>query len=327
VAVGSGLPGLALGIGVAGLLALAMVKGLRGRRPGPPGAAARAAGTAGTADTAGIDVATLGAAATVLALLVFLMVSPSDPAALVPCLALAGLAAGPPNERLRSRPRVDDSAVRRAVWLGLLGLSAAALLATGYLGVQLYRADSEALRAANSSDRVAGARAVRLMPSVPVYGLIAWSATVRQALASGRDTTLLRSGETYLRSSLAADPTAASTRIAQVRYYLMFHDIDQAMAEIRRGLRDNPSSPLLQGLWGYVAQALAASQATRPQATTLTRRLQALPPTSADGLYWLGVALQAIGSDAAGRQAVAEAQRLAPGLTAANYLQRLQGSY
>ena len=101
--------------------------------------------------------------------------------------------------------------------------------------------------------------------------------------------------------------------------------VDEAIEELRTGLGYSPDNPVLQGLWGYAAQSAAASPGSRSRAVELARGLRDYPRKSADGWYWLSVALAAVGEEAQAREALAEARRLAPELDPADYEARLRG--
>ena len=95
------------------------------------------------------------------------------------------------------------------------------------------------------------------MPAVDTYNLIAWNAHLQAAIAAGDDRQVAPAGAPYLQRGLTDDPSNPQLRVALVRYDLMFSRVQAAADELRTGLRSSPTNPLLQGLLGYLAQALA----------------------------------------------------------------------
>ena len=316
VATGSGLPGLILAVAVVVLVALRAFRQLR--RPDR---------TARPREPDEVWNATLASSAAALALLVFLSVSPGDLTALAPLALMLGMAAGAPRPAEPALLSAIGAGAWRAIWIASLGVAIVLLALATAAGVQLYRADVAARDVFEHPDQIEANKAADLMAGVATYDLLAWDGAVRQAAATGRTNDPLPAGERRLRAALAADPTSPVAQIAEVRYRISLRQVDQAMTHIRAGLADNPSNPLLQGLWGYITQALARDQSQAARAATLAQELDALPDKGADGYYWLSVAYGALGDRAAQARALGEARKLAPALAPKDYEGRIRGDF
>lgn len=315
LAAGSGLPGIALAVVVMALVVARAAPSLRRflrRRKG-----------AGEEEAPFRDGLVLAASAGAAALACFLLGSPADPSAAVPLVLMLGMVAGAPHGRSGSPSRPGGERGWRVARWAVFTATALALAIVVVLAARLYSADLALRRAVVDDDRSAALRAAHSLPQVPVYGLVAGAMTVRAA-TTGMQQPLFEQGERLLRSSLSADPSAPATRIELVRYYLSFKQIGRAMDEVRAGLEWSPDNPVLQGLWGYAARSAAAS-GRGAQAEELVQELQAYPDKSADGWYWLSVALRALSKKAQAKRALAEAERRAPELDPAAYEARLRG--
>ena len=122
------------------------------------------------------------------------------------------------------------------------------------------------------------------------------------------------SGSTRRAPSVAAD---------LARFDLSQGDTASAVARLRAGLRWNPSSPVLQGLWGYSALAAQTSLGEPDAAQRLLAGLAELPVNTPDGWFWISRALAARGDVEAVEDARARARDLAPHLGSWRYRQRL----
>jgi O-antigen ligase len=313
IADGSGLPGLALA-----LVCLALVASLSLPRLRSELRAGRTAGGAGWRE------GPLAPLACLAALLCFACVSPGDPAILVPVVLMAGLAVGAPRAEGRGVVTLPAGRAAPLLWLGLAA-SLAALGVVAVLGVQLLRADHAAELGVVSGDGNAATRAAQIMPAVDTYNLIAWNAHLQGAIAAGDDRQVAAGGAPYLQRGLADDPSNPQLRVALVRYNLMFSRVQAAADELHTGLRYSPTNALLQGLLGYLAQALAGQPSQRALAIQLADELAALPAKGADGWYWLSVAQTVLDRPAAAAAALEQARRLAPKLTPSAYRQRILG--
>ena len=313
---------IATGSGLIGLGLASVVVVLVGRRAMPE---LRRAATAPSPDGSVVNGVVVASAATSLALLAFLSLSPSDLTGLAAFALMLAMTAGPPDVSSRWTHRFRPLRPGRLAWTASLLVAIAALGATAAAGIQLYRADAAAHHAVTNGDLREAKRASDLMPGVPVYDLLAWDMMVQSTASTEGGSDGVRRGRAYLERGLRADPTSPAVRVALARYHLTVREVDAALEQLRAGLDDNPSNPMLQGLLGFVAQALAKDPEREAQAVALTEEVRSLPAKSADGWYWLSVALEATGDRAGATAALAQARRLAPGLTATDYADRIRG--
>jgi len=316
VADGSGLPGLVLGLLCLVLVVASALPRLRGEL-----------GARHSPGSEGGEGSALAALACLAALLCLLAVSPGDPTALVPLALIAGLAAGAPRAGGRFAITVPARPALRWACRILAVATLAALAGALILGVQIVRADHAAKRGALGSDRVAAADAAALAPWVSTYSLIAWDADVRAAVAAGNDRRLAAAGAPAVERGLRYDPSDPMLRVAAVRYALMSGNLDRAARQLQIGLHFSPTNPLVEGLAGYVGQALADVPEGGTRGLALTEQLSRVAEKPADGWYWLSSALDAYGRHGAAGAALAEAHRLAPAFTPADYLARLRGQF
>ncbi|MGA9762072.1 MAG: O-antigen ligase family protein [Gaiellaceae bacterium] len=316
IADGSGLPGLGLA-----LLCLAFAARLTWPR------LKRDLGSLRAGERLEAGSSALGSSACTIALLGFLAISPTDPAALVPLALMVALSVGAPRIEDRFAIDLPHRTALRGTEIVAAAATSVALLISLFFGVQLLRADHSAKQATAAGGAATGERSAKLMPSVSTYNLIAWNANLRLAEAAGNDRDTAASGERFLRQGLKDDPSDPMLRVALVRYEFMFSDAQAAAGDIETGLHYNPTNPLLQGLLGYLAQALAHDPRSVQPARQLTDELSALEHKNADGWYWLSVAQAALNEKQAASRSLAEANRLAPGWGRAKYLKRIRGEF
>ena len=326
LAAGSGLPGLLLGIAFVVLA----VRLLWRRRAGAMGEPADGDEPAGADIQPGASDDAPAAEAALLALLAAgccLAVSPSDAVIVLPAVVIAAAACGPPRPgegrawELAGGGSHGGVAVLRA---GLLAATGLALVVALVFGARWWSADRALLVATKDVTAVAEVRrASDLAPWEPWYALKAGRALIGDAQQS-QDAAALSEGRAYVQRGIAADPTALTGHADLARLDMSLRQPAAAIAELRAAMRWNPHIPLLQGLWGYAALQAQRDLERPGLAKELADGLARLPVDTADGWFWLGQALRAMGDDEGASAALAKARALLPGLDEAAFKARLQ---
>lgn len=323
VAAGSGVVGLLAGGLVCALLGVRLWRRARsesGSDEDDADSGARAADRGvGAADSAG------PALVYVLAAAIFSLVSPVEAIVLVPAALLGGAACGVPYEDERWSWRLAvprRRTIGRAVYGGLVAVCAVALVLSVVTGVQWYRADRSFAAFARGAPASEAVRAAGLWRWEPFYALEAGSRVWRSGLQDS-DAAELTRGRALVERGVALDPTGPLGYADLARLELSRGNAAAAVEHLRRGLRWNPSHPVLQGLWGYSALMTQTSLKDPAEARRLLSALQALPVDTPDGWYWISRTLAARG-DASGAVSAREgANKLAPRLGSWRYRQRL----
>ena len=132
-------------------------------------------------------------------------------------------------------------------------------------------------------------------------------------------------GERLLRSSLSYDPGQVLARADLARFYLATGRPAPAVEEVAKGLIYCPNSPTLQGLYAYSSYVAGKEVGDPALARSISESFVALPPTVADGWYWLNMAYETAGDASAAQMALQKANALAPNLTPEDFARRLQG--
>lgn len=306
---GTGVPGFLLAAAVLGG-AVVLGVGARKRRD-PVSAESR-------------DHDALGAAGLfALAVVIYSLVSPTDPVTVIPLVLLCGseLRAPVGGDRL-------SFALPAAARIPVVSLAAVALLSTwltsSILGVRLVGADMS-FREGSTNHLVATvSRASNASASVPQYALVAGDLYATEAIQSGQGDAQ-HSAEAMFRRSLHADPSQAAARAELAKLYLSFGRIESALIEIRAGLRFSPHQPILQALWAQAGLYALLKADDRELANRVSSDMNGYPDKVADGWYWLSLLEAELGNDVAARQASAEARRLAPGFGRRVYQKRVGG--
>ena len=310
---GSGTVGLVLALGLVTVVALVAVRS--GRRGGDGGAQDAGATTGGPVAAAG---------AYGLAALAFLSVSPADPAVVLPLFVVAGLASAPGVVPQRWRMRLRRRAAV-AAWALAFVVVAAAGVAAVLLGAGLWRADAAYRVAVDESDLAHAEAAAERAPRMSPYQILAGKLALQAAVEAGGDIQRVADGQGRLRRALELDVTDPSPRVDLAKLALQQGDVDEAMAEVRRGLEYSPRHPVLQADRGYAATMAARGELGAADADELRAGLEAYPDKVADAWYWLSLAAAARGDEGAAATAAVEARRLAPDLGPEDYEARLRG--
>lgn len=329
-AAGSGVVGLALACVLVVAIVAAVVRRMRRVRAdglGDDGARED--------DPPGGDPPLAAAGAYCLAALAFLLVSPTEPAVVLPLFVAAGLLCPPGGERRlagapapagagAARPPAGRRGAATAAWAVAVAAVVAATGAAVYLGAGLWRADTAYRVAVDEGDLGMAEAAADRAPRVTRYQVLAGKLALQQAVDAG-DAGLLGAGRDHLRRALELDPTDPAPRVDLAKLALREGDAAAALAEVKAGLEHNPHHPVLQAVWGYAAVMAASGEIDEGRDGDLRAGLEAYPGKVADAWYWLGVAAATAGDEAAAADAAAEARRLAPGLSPEDYEARLSG--
>ena len=267
-----------------------------------------------------------------LAVLAYLMVSPTDLVTVAPLMLVLGAALGPASERTRLSVMLPAVQSRKACWAGCdrgtgAGLHGRAGGGAGH-GRAPYQADIASASGAKLRSVEEAVRAGELFPWYPHYTQVAGGMLWRRALtqdAAQPNKADAERGEELLKKSLAYDPGQVLARADLARYYLTGQRPGLAVEQVRLGLPSCPNSPTLQGILGYSSYSAVVDAHDATVAKTTSDVLQALPPTVADGWYWLSEALRVQGDIAGADAALARATSLGPTLKPADYERRLQG--
>jgi hypothetical protein len=256
---------------------------------------------------------------------VFSLVSPIESVVLVPTAVIAGAAVGAPGADQAWCWRIG---ARRRRWAGravmgvLVTVTAGALVVSVVAGEQWYRADRAFAEFARGGSADAGERAADLWRWEPFYALQAGAHVWREGLAA-EDPAAIDRGRALVERGVDLDPTGPVGPADLARFMLSQGDTASAIAQLRAGLRWNPSQPVLQGLWGYSALAAQTSFGEPAAAQRLLRSLQALPVDTPDGWFWISRTLAARGDSGGAEDARMRARDLAPNLGSWRYRQRL----
>jgi O-antigen ligase len=334
-AAGSGVVGLALACFLVAAIVVAVVRRIRrARGEDPPGDVPHEDGPRENGPPE--DYPPLAAAgAYCLAALAFLLVSPTEPAVVLPLFVAAGLLCPPSGERrLVGAPAPADAGPARpldgrrgaatAAWAVAVAVVVAATGAAVYLGAGLWRADAAYRVAVDEGDLGMAEAAADRAPRVTRYQVLAGKLALQEAVDAG-DAGLLGAGRDRLRRALAVDPTDPAPRVDLAKVALREGDAAAALAEVKTGLEHNPHHPVLQAVWGYAAVMAASGEIDEGREGELRVGLEAYPGKVADAWYWLGVAAATAGDEEAAAAAADEARRLAPGLSPEDYEARLSG--
>ena len=313
----TGIPGLLFGLGL--LFAATAVLGVRAVR-----GLRRPRGEVGD----GFGPVT-AAAAYVLAVLAFLLVSPTDLVTVCPLMLVLGAAVGAPVAG--ARLSVEVSAVVGRPALGKFVVAAAGTVGLALfvlalvMGIRFYEADIASVNASRYTDSGQATRAAGLFPWYPHYEQVAGSLIWRTALNNNGTSAEAERGQRLLLSSLTYDPGQVLARADLARFYLATGRPAPAVEAVKGGLIYCPDSPTLQGLYAYSAYVAAKEVGDPALARSIGESFVALPPTVADGWYWLNTAYEAEGDASAAQTALQKANALAPALTPDDYARRLQG--
>jgi len=302
-----GLPSLLLAIACAGALVWLSRPGAReGGEEGEPG---------------GRPLAGRAARAYLLAAFVYLLVSPLDLAVLAPAAVAAALLCPRLTQRRFSwRLGNDGGSANRATAVVLAVAGVVLLVATMFAGQRAWRADKAFSDTARTRTWEGAGRATDLAPWEAFYALEAGARRWRSGLEAG-DEDEVTQGKALLERGVRADPTAAHGYADLARLAIARGDLEEAVDQLRTGLRWNPHHPVLQGLW---AVAAITAQPDDPEAAAqIATELESLPADTPDAWFWLGEYRRARGDDAGARRAREEAARLAPLLSEHRYEQRL----
>jgi O-antigen ligase/tetratricopeptide (TPR) repeat protein len=271
---------------------------------------------------AGLPLTGSPARAYLLAALVYLLVSPLDLVVLAPVAVAAALLCPPRREGrfVWSAGRGDGVRALRAITIALAVAGVILVAGALWAGQRAWRADQAFFDTAQTRTWQGAARASELAPWEAFYALEAGARRWRSGLEAA-DAAAIAQGKAELEKGVAADPTAADGYADLARLAIAQGELEEAVAQLREGLRWHPHQPVLQGLW---AVAAVTAQSEDPQlAGRIARALEQLPPDAPDAWYWLAAYRQASGDAAGAREARDEAARLAPTFTKARYKQRL----
>jgi predicted Zn-dependent protease len=139
---------------------------------------------------------------------------------------------------------------------------------------------------------------------------------------AAEDPVAVERGRRLVERGVALDETGLLGRADLARLELSQGQAAAAVAHLRKGLRCNPSQPVLQGLWGYSALAAQTSLNEPAAARRLLTSLEEVVDTP-DGWYWISRTLAARGDPAGAEDARARAKEMAPHLGSWKYRQRL----
>jgi tetratricopeptide (TPR) repeat protein len=272
-------------------------------------------------DQSGWPLAGLPARAYLLAAFVYLLVSPLDVVVLAPVTVAAALLCPLTREgRFVWILGRDGAGTARTVTVALAVLGVVLMAGALWVGQRAWRADRAFTDTARTRSWEGAERASRLASWEAFYALEAGARRWRNGFESGDDADM-RSGQALLERGVVADPTAPDGYADLARLDIATGDLERAVSRLREGLRWNPHQPALQGLWAVAA--LTARKEDADLAAELAGQLEALPPSTPDGWYWLAEYRQVTGDIAGAREAREEAARLAPELSRARYKQRL----
>jgi tetratricopeptide (TPR) repeat protein len=271
--------------------------------------------------TRGRPLAGRPARAYLLATLVYLLVSPLDLVVLAPAAVAAALLCLP-LERGRFAWRLGrDGGNANRIAAALLGVASVVLLVTTiYVGQRAWRADEAFSDTARTRTWDGAARASALAPWEAFYALEAGARRWRSGLEAG-DNAAVQDGKDRLERGVGADPTAADGYADLARLAIARGRFDEAVDQLRAGLRWNPHHPVLQGLWAVAA--VTAQRDVPEVAAKIAKELESVPADTPDAWFWLGEYRQGRGDVAGARRARQEAARLAPWLSERRYEQRL----
>jgi O-antigen ligase len=313
-----GIPGLLLTLALLGggvvVLALRAAKSLWRREAEPGGGRA----------TIGLVFA--------LAVLAYLMVSPTDLVTMVPLMLVLGAALGQGSEHARLSVMLPAVQSRKGVGQAVTGVLAVActvaLVVALVMGVRAYQADIASAQGTKLRSVEEAVRAGERFPWYPHYlqvaGGMLWRRAVTQDAAQPNKADAKR-GEEMIKMSLAYDPGQVLARADLARYYLTSQHPGLAAEQLLLGLPYCPNSPILQGILGYSSYSAVVEAHDATVAKTTSDALRALPPTVADGWYWLSEALRAQGDVPGAEAALARATGLGPTIKPADYERRIQG--
>ncbi|MBU2603007.1 MAG: O-antigen ligase family protein [Actinobacteria bacterium] len=305
LASGMGVPGLLLGLTLAGLLLSALVR----RTSSQPIDDDRAHRFA--------MVAYAGSAAT------FLLFSPLDLGTLLPVALALGV----------TLPAASGSPVSSHVSTALGVRVAVAVVAAGAFvsafglaihGVTLWRADAALLAHDRTGALEPAVKAARSGSSEPYYALVAGHASWRVGLERS-DAHQLAQGELFLREALRRDPFLMEARLELARLYVETGREAVAAGEVQLGLRDMPHHPIAQGLLGYAAYRSYLRAPGSVEGDAMVVALEALPADTADGWYWIARAKEARGDLVGARLALERSEKLDPAGSEDRYLRRVTG--
>jgi O-antigen ligase len=312
-----GIPGVLLGMGLlcaaVFLVGARVVRGLR--RP--------------LGEEAGSFVPAVAASAYGLAILAYLLVSPTDLVTVCPFILVLGATLGEPAAGARLSWEVPsfrrEAVTGRAVTTGIAIVAVVFLVAASVMGARLWRADISSVNASRGYDQQQALDAAELFPWYPHYAQTAGSLIWRAAINNKASAAESARGEQLLISSLSYDPGQVLARADLARFYLTTTRPALAVAQVRQGLAFCPNSPTLQALYAYSSYVATKEAGDPALGTSIRESFAALPPTVADGWYWLNMALTAEGDASAAQVALEKANALAPSLTSDDYARRLQG--
>jgi O-antigen ligase len=152
-----------------------------------------------------------------LAVLAYLMVSPTDLVTVAPLMLVLGAALGPPAERARLSVVLPAFQSRKGVGQAVTGVLAlacgVAFVVVLVMGVRLYQADIASAKAAQQRSIAESVRAGELFPWYPHFPQVAGGMLWRQAMTQDPakpNTGDAERGEALLKKSLAYDPGQVS---------------------------------------------------------------------------------------------------------------------
>jgi tetratricopeptide (TPR) repeat protein len=254
---------------------------------------------------------------------VFLLVSPLDKVVAFPFALIGGalLAAPRPGVWARTVPPAPG-AWGRLAWGATLAVAGLLIVVTSVAGAQYWRADKAFADAARIDTPSAYARAADLFTWEPFYTLEAGGKMWREGLA-GEDAAAVDQGRALIARGIDRDPTGPMGYADLARLAIAQGDPEEAVEQVRRGLRWNPDHPVLQALWGYAALTTVSQLKDQDLGVRLAADLEELPASTPDAWYWLSEVRRATGDAAGATQARARAKQLGPKLTAHRFEQRL----
>ncbi len=276
--------------------------------------------------SAGAGAAPLPALAFLVAVGSYLLVSPLDPAFVVPAALVAGaalpLGLGRPLRRVLTVPAVPRRRLATGVAATAATALAVAVVAATVLGIGFYRADLSFATFTKTHEGADAQLAAERFRWEPFYALEAGAQDWRDGKAAN-DPAMVARGRRFIYDALRLDPTGPLGYADLARLDIAQGSFAAVPIDLRPGLRWNPHDPVLEGLWAYAAFDVLQRHEDAGLAAAVFAAFQATHPASPDGWYWSADYAREKGDQAAMRADLARAQQLAPALTAKDYQQRL----